>query len=147
MTAAAAGVVALLLLVVGCGDDDAAPAELAPVWDGTATVDFETGDITAPGFNELIETSQPEWAADPREAAAMLLASVGEGADTLDVEGDTHVVTVVFEDLPDDSTAATRYVLKFEVADDGLVRFVSGTWGQRCQPGRGHQDSTAVPCT
>ena len=149
MTIHVAMPIVALLLLAGCTDGDDAPA--APEPTAAVVVDPDTGDVTAPGFNELIEASQPAWARDPLDAAAMLLgASTGEGPPpvaTADVEGDAHVVTVVFEDLPDDSTAATRYVITFELADDGLLRFVSGTWGQRCQPGRGHQDFSVVPCT
>ena len=30
--------------------------------------------------------------------------------------------------------------------DDGLFQFMSGTWTQACQPGRGHQDFTPELC-
>jgi len=37
-------------------------------------------------------------------------------------------------------------VITTRLADDGLLRFVSGTYGFRCQPGRGHQEFSLELC-
>jgi hypothetical protein len=120
------------------------------VWDGQVTVDLESGEVAAPGLNALIDATAPSWARDPADAALLALGdSIREGTRSVatTTDGERHVVTVLFEDLPDDSATASRYVLVFDLADDGFVRFVSGSYGQRCQPGRGHQDFTPDPCT
>ena len=52
-------------------------------------------------------------------------------------------VTVTTEHLADDSVTAVRFVLRFEARGDGTIELASGSWSQRCQPGRGHDDYSA----
>jgi hypothetical protein len=111
-------------------------------------VDFETGDLQTPGFNEWIDERQPTWAETARGSAEMLML-VGP-----DTEGETEVVdqgngTVIVtrSGLQDDSVEAVRYELRFSAGADGLHRFEGGAWSQRCQPGRGHDaDFLIDPC-
>lgn len=50
-------------------------------------VDFETGEIRAPGFNEMIDDRQPTWANTARGAAEMLVDVAGEGETEVPAEG------------------------------------------------------------
>lgn len=64
--------------------------------------------------------------------------------------GETDV-TILFEDLEDDSVSAVRYVLTFgdEAVIGGSVgghRLLAATRSLRCQPARGHQDWGPEPC-
>lgn len=108
-------------------------------------VDFETGEIGAPGFNELIDEGQPAWA-NTAHGAAEMLVDVEERETDVRAEGDSTVVVTV-TGLPDDSVEAVRYELLFVRGEDGLFRFVEGFWSQRCQPGRGHDNEFLLrPC-
>lgn len=156
---------ALLLLLVAalaigpaCGDDDlradappsttAAPATTTTESPREARleVDSATGEIAAPGFNEMIDDQQPASASTAAGAAEMLVDWDGEGEKDVRVEGESSVVVTV-SGLADDSVAAIRYELRFVRGSDGLFRFREGTWSQRCQPDRGHDDVfLAKPC-
>ena len=66
---------------------------------------------------------------------------------TVDPEGAANAtVTVTIEDLADDSIDAVRYVMRFEDFGDDAIRLATGSWSQRCQPGRGHQDFATDLC-
>jgi hypothetical protein len=109
-------------------------------------VDFETGEITAPGFNDLIEDGHPTWANTALGVAEMLADVEGGGEAEVRGVGDSTVVVTV-TGLPDDSVEAVRYELRFVRAEDGLFRFVDGDWSQRCRRGRGHDDQfLPEPC-
>ena len=55
-------------------------------------------------------------------------------------------VTVTIDNLADDSIAAVRYELRFEDFGNDAIRLAAGSWSQRCQPGRGHQDFSTELC-
>lgn len=123
-----------------------------PGWTGPVEVDVETGQVLAQGFNDLIQAEQPTWAQDPRSVVTVLLhldeREEGEVAD-LRQEADPGgriVMAAEISGLGDDSVSAVRYVIVLGYEADGLLRFESGTWSQRCQPGRGHQDFRVDPC-
>lgn len=117
--------------------------------------------VTADGLNEFIDSEQPQWAADPFVFGAMLVQSWYPNEQTLvevpdpsldpfdpdgvDV-GSTGDIVITTSGFLDDSVAASQWTITVEVADDGLLRFVSGTSAQRCQPGRGHQDFRPELC-
>ena len=112
------------------------------------------GELTA--VHHLYGGRVRSTAASANGAAEILLNRGGLGdspeAATVDVVEETDsegcpVVVVTTSDIPDDSVAATRHRVVFETDEDGLVRFVSGTWAQRCQPGRGHQEFATGLCT
>jgi len=137
---------AAFTFIAGCsGDSDrdggtagtTTSAELA-VRHGRMLVDIETGEIRAPGFNDLIDETRPTWAATPRGAAEMLLGEGSDGTELTEEDGGTVVATVT--GLRDDSVDAIRYELRFTQGKDGLHRFQDGSWSQRCRPGRGHDD-------
>lgn len=133
-------------------DPAATPDGADAGWQGSVGVDRDTGELAAPGFNDVIEAQQPSWAQTADGAAEILLqldeeTEEEQGTVEIDVvDGDAPTATVTITDLPDDSVNAIRYELSFERGDDGLLRFVEGTWAQRCQPGRGHQDFQAELC-
>ncbi|MGH7358636.1 MAG: hypothetical protein ACREJR_07480, partial [Candidatus Rokuibacteriota bacterium] len=96
-------VLALALAGAGCGDDDdgesvgggtstttTSATPPGAEWTGQVEVDAETGEVTAPGLNELIDAEQPDWAASARGAAEMLL-HLGDGAGS--PEGSTIELT------------------------------------------------------
>jgi len=119
-----------------------------PGWPATSTASITDGTVTAEGLNEYIDTNQPGWAADGVTFGFQFEQSVGPN-EVVRVEFDeaTGVVTITTSGLLDDSVTAVQRVIQTERADDGLLRFVSGTYGQQCAPGRGHQDFNTDPCT
>ncbi|QSB16970.1 hypothetical protein JQS43_12270 [Natronosporangium hydrolyticum] len=163
-------VAALTLALAGCGGDDepddpppaggepapsptvAPPTDPGPPehgWEEQATVDFETGEITAEGFNDLIDSETPQWAADPVDTVEVLL-HLDEPAGTVDIDqaggGDAPTVVVTVSDLADGSVEAIRYEIELATGDDELYRFDTGQASWRCQPERGHQDFDTEPC-
>lgn len=154
----------LLTLATGCRDPIQPPGgtlwtpPATPIagerWTGQIDVDRDSGELSAPGFNDLIETAGPDWARDLRATATELLhldAPVdGPAPEVYMVEGPHHVrpvITVTISQLGDDSIEARRYRLVFEVSSDGQHHFVSGKWSQRCHSGRGHRSFRSRLCS
>lgn len=151
-----------VMLVAGCGDpvEQGAPwtpptaAAAGPQWTDTMDVDHDTGALTAPGFNALIDTDAPGWARSPDLTVVQLL-DLDRGFDGpveiyLDQEGadgKDPVLTVTLTRLGDDSIMAVRYRITLHRADDGRFRFVAGKRTQRCHTGRGHQDFNTSRCS
>jgi len=136
--------------LVACADQ--VPSSAA--WSGDAfdLTDRKTGVIDVAPFNEFRASAGSDVAATPCDAARVLLhldrpfldgetVDVAVSADSIDVVG----VTVTIGRLADDSIEAVRYQLRFE-RDDAGFRLAAGTWAQRCQPGRGHQDFSTELC-
>lgn len=121
-------------------------------WTESVEVDFETGEVLARGFNDLIEAEQPTWAQDPRSVTTVLLQLADrEEGEVVDLRqepdpGGRIVMAAEISGLGDDSVTAVRYRIVLRYEADGLLRFESGAWSQRCQPGRGHQDFRVDPC-
>jgi hypothetical protein len=119
-----------------------------PGWSGIAVTDFETATVTAPGLNEHIDEHAPLWAADPELFAYQIVSWIRPN-NSVTVEFDdseSPAITITTSGFLGDSVAADQRVVTTERGDDGLLRFVSGTYGIRCQPGRGHQDFSLEPC-
>lgn len=117
-------------------------------WPGNTEVDIDTGTTSAPGLNDHIAANQPSWAADPTLLGLQLSPWAGPN-ERVDIQFDegASTLTITTSGLLDDSTESTQQVIRLERdADDGLWRFVSGTYGWRCQPGRGHQDYSIEFC-
>lgn len=154
----------LLVFVAGCGDPNLPSG--AKLWTPPATqdagdarwtqeivVDRDSGALSAPGFNALIDASAPGWARSPSTAAVELL-DLDRPFDgpvkiylSEQTERDDPVVTATLTGLGDDSVEAKRYRVEFARGDDGRYRFVSGEWSQRCQSGRGHRSFNARTCS
>ena len=150
-------VVVMVGLAGGCaGEADGEPWQPAASgqpagtrWAEEVAVDRDTGKLSAPGFNELVDAERPGWADSPRTAASELLDldRPFDGPIKIVMAVQNTDVTVTLTGLGDDSIEAERYRVAFERGGDGLHRFVSGEWGQRCQEGRGHQSFAARTCS
>ncbi|WP_117209168.1 hypothetical protein [Allorhizocola rhizosphaerae] len=109
--------------------------------------------MTAPGFNELIDTADPGWAKSPETAAAELLDLDRPFDGPIEIylhqetKRDEAVVTVTLTRLGDDSIQAMRYRVVFARGDDGRYRFVSVVYTTRCHSGRGHRSFKTGPCS
>lgn len=117
-------------------------------WPGEHRLSDDFSTITADGFNEYIDEVQPFWAADPVLFSYQFVQSVEANEQvqvTLD-DADSPTISVVTTGLLGDSVEATQHLLVTERGDDGLLRFESGTYGFRCQPGRGQQDFSTEFC-
>ncbi len=114
---------------------------------GRAEVDFEAGTVTLPDFSAL----DAPWLIDPVAFADAVagLPDVNEiRSITAEQQAESDwLVTVTTSNLFDDSGFAVRWQLVLERGVDGRFAFVSGTWSQACQPGRGHQDFSSELCT
>ncbi len=116
------------------------PAEHEVLDDGTT--------IVANGFNDFIDETTPVWASDPVLFGYQFVQSIGpnEEVQVTFEDGASPVILVETTGLLDDSVAATQHRIVTERGDDGVFRFVSGTYGFRCVEGRGHQDFSLEPC-
>lgn len=128
-----------------------APAPTAPpprAWDGEVEVDLDTGEVTAAGFNDVVDQEQPEWAGSATATARALLHLPADANAEVTREGtdDGAMVTVTRTDLADASTEAMRHEIALVVGADGLFRFDSGTVQWRCRPDRGPQEFSAEAC-
>lgn len=158
-------VAGLGLLLGGCGgpgpppSPPAGPASTLPAapdpvppdpgWEGTTELDFATGALTAPGFNELIDAQAPDWATDPLTTVSVLLRlDRADGQVEADVQGggSDPMVVVTNSQLADDSVAAIRYRITLTEGSDGRYRFAAGEATWRCQPERGQQDFGTDVC-
>jgi hypothetical protein len=143
-------------LLAGCGgdsdgDDNAAEGTTgtfttAPTsWDGPPEP-AEDGTISVAGFNEYAR-ALPDEERMPRGLALEFL-QVEAPPYEVDVEtrpGGT-TVTVLRENLEDDSVRAQRYTLEFALVSGGDVSLSSARVDYRCQPDRGHQNFTPELC-
>jgi len=123
-----------------------------PLWGGKKAVDVDTGELTAPGFNEYVDRFRPAWAGSLDGAGAELL-NLSRGYEgsieiyLLTEEDDGRpVATFTLTKLGDDSVQAERHRLVFDRGADGLHRFVSGRSTRKCQSGRGHQGFETGRC-
>jgi hypothetical protein len=152
----------VLILVAGCGDpiqQSGATPWKVPVspaageqWSGKVTIDRATGEISAPGFNDLVDRSSPSWATAPDTAAAELLGLNGpfDGRPEIyllqKAEQDRTIVTATITRLGDDSVDAERYRVVFTRGPDSRYRFASGERTFKCRSGRGHRDFDVGQC-
>lgn len=118
-------------------------------WDGDLDIDVGgTGAITVSRRASRID--EP-WATDP---VAFANAVVGpflppneqRTITTEQIDESLIRATVTSTNFFDDSGFGTRHALDFTIGDDGHLTLVGGTWGQVCQPDRGHQDFTPELC-
>lgn len=135
-----------MLAAAGCGGGGGTAR-----WDGQpdpgadGTVPVEEFAAFQEGVDERWERSAALVAGefvrlDERDASRTVV-----DANTGPEGGGPATVTVTLVGLQDDSVAAERYVLQLR-RDGDAWSLESGTWAQRCQQGRGHQDFTPEPC-
>jgi len=122
-------------------------------WSGElwSYVDTADGSIDVAEFNEFL-AGQPAGVAGPCDAARVLLhldrpdpQATAVVVDTQPVAGGA-VVTVTLDGLLDDSVAAVRYIFEMTALPVAPVQITTGSWSQRCQPGRGHEDFSTELC-
>ena len=130
------------------------PVSAADAWPGSDDlIDPASGQLDPASFNEFLRTAGPPISTSPCDATRVLLRldrprDEGETVRIV-VEPDGAAgttVTVTNEHLADDSVTAVRFVLQFLTHPDGTIELAFGTWSQRCQPGRGHDDFSAELC-
>lgn len=111
-----------------------------------ATIDAEAGTVTLPDLSGI----SADWLFDPvafGDAVRGPLAVNEQRTITAERQAPTEwLVTVTTSNFFDDSVFADRWELSLAQAEDGRLSFVSGTWANVCQPGRGHQDFRADLC-
>lgn len=111
-----------------------------------ASIDVEAGTVNMPDLSGITA----DWLFDPvafTDAVRGPLAVNERRAIDAEQLSDTRwLVTVTTSNFFDDSVFADRWALTLERADDGRLSFVSSTWANSCQPGRGHQDFQAELC-
>jgi hypothetical protein len=135
------------------GDDAIDPDADRPEYTGAFEVDYDTGEVDVAEYAAFLAEHGAPSGGPEAAALEMLGATYAESIEMgteLDVsseaaDGGRTVVTVTYENLPDDSVAAERYELVF-VGDGGDTFLESGSWASRCQPGRGHQEFSLGLC-
>ena len=97
-------------------------------------------------FNTYVADGPQPYADSPLDLAAVFLG-LAESEEGVRVEAavEGNRVTIVENDLPDDSLAAQLTILVFE-PDGDVLRLVDVTRQVSCRPGRGHEDFSADPC-
>jgi len=122
--------------VAACGGTSSGPT----TWDGPPRPFPDDGVLAVDEFNDYADTVDGDWQLDP-ERVALEFTQTPSG----DVTVDGDRVTVLRDNLEDDSVRAERYVL--ELRHDGDEwRVDSARWGQRCHVGRGHQEFSPELC-
>jgi hypothetical protein len=111
-----------------------------------ATIDFETGTVTLPDLSGITA----DWLFDPVAFGAAVRGPLAVNEQrTIDASRQSEsgwVVTITTSNFFDDSVAADRWDLTLEQSEDGRLAFVSGTWANSCQPGRGPQNFSTELC-
>jgi len=109
-------------------------------WNGPPRPFPDDGVLAVDQFNDYADAVGGEWTRDAEQLAfEFTRAQNGE----VSVDGDR--VTLLRDDLEDDSVRAERYVLELMREGDEL-RLASARWEQRCHLGRGHQDFSPELC-
>lgn len=114
--------------------------------------------IRTPGWSwhpasTMVGADRPKWARTGRGAAAALVGSTVPEMEVVEIsEHDAGSrrsrVVVTTSSFMNDSVEAVRYDLLLERGDDGLFRFVSGTWSSPCRtPGSSGVRSRTLPLT
>jgi hypothetical protein len=128
-------VVVSVLLLAACG---ASPTH--PDWSGPAELRPSDGMLEVDEFRAHADAVDEEWERDPEALAREYLGGL-EG----EVSLDGTQVTLLRDDLQDDSVEAERFVLELEQNGESW-KLVSAQWEQRCHAGRGHQGFSPELC-
>jgi hypothetical protein len=152
---ASAALVAVALLLAGCGGEDDEGSDVASgtgdtfttaptSWDGPPEPS-EDGTISVAGFNEYARTL-PDERRVPRELAIEFLQI--EEPYEIEVKNRQTVtsVTVLRSNLEDDSVRAVRYLLDFGRLPGGVASLAFARVDYQCQQGRGHQGFSPALC-
>ena len=138
-----------VLVLAGCGGSD---VDVELVWAGPPEAG-EAGGVSVNGFASFQGSVDEPWERSPAMAAGEFLrldertaarTTIDARAETGEGTG-TQTVVVTLDGLADDSVRAERWTLGFEPEDEVYV-LTAALREQRCQPGRGHDEFSAVPC-
>jgi hypothetical protein len=143
-------------LLVGCGSDDGdgdaspgtgtVPTTAPTAWAGPPQP-AEDGTISVAGFNEYAQQELPESKRVPRELALEFLQVASPPYEVeLETRPGGTTVTLLRDNLEDDSVRAQRYTLEFALVSGGVVNLSSARVDYQCQPNRGHQDFSPELC-
>lgn len=109
----------------------------------------DDGTITLPDIDTPIDAEAP-WARNPiafgNAVAGRLAVNERRTIEYVRPGDDEFLVSVTTSNFFDDSVFASRLELMLRRDDVGRFRFVSGEWGQVCQPGRGQQEFSPELC-
>ncbi|MDW3215365.1 MAG: hypothetical protein R8G01_15295 [Ilumatobacteraceae bacterium] len=109
----------------------------------------DDGTVTLPDIDTPIDAEAP-WARNPiafgNAVAGRLAVNERRTIEYVRPTASEFRVTVVTSNFFDDSVFASRLELMLRRDDVGRFRFVSGEWGQVCQPGRGQQEFSPELC-
>jgi hypothetical protein len=112
------------------------------------------GTLPVSAFNDFLAKDGEDFAGSPIEAVTEFLrldkysAAVTQVVATSPGEvRDVSEVVVTLQGLLDDSVDATRYTVELQRDPSAMWRLRAADWAERCQPGRGHQNFSARPCT
>jgi hypothetical protein len=143
-----------VLVLAGCGAEDNG-SDASPATDTTTTTaptswagppaPAEDGTISVAGFNEYAQTL-PRGKQVPEELAIEFLRIQQPYEIDMETRPGGSTVTVLQDDLEDDSVRARRYTLEFALVTQGAVNLSSARVDYRCQPNRGHQDFAPELC-
>ena len=110
---------------------DILSGDLEPVTDDDETPEADPGEETP-----AEDATAPEGDSPPAD----------QDTPAEDPGDDEFLVSVTTSNFFDDSVFASRLELMLRRDDVGRFRFVSGEWGQVCQPGRGQQEFSPELC-
>ena len=102
--------------------------------------------MSVQGFNEYVHTLPPSRRGGPKELALEFLKPRGKYLLTMTTRPGRSTVTVIRDNLEDDSVRAERYVLNFALVTGGRVVLMEARVAFRCQQGRGDQRYSARLC-
>jgi len=98
-------------------------------------------------FNTYVADGPKPYADSPLDLAAVFLGlSDPEEGVRVEAAVQGNDVTILENNIPDDSIAAQLTILAFEPGEGDVLRLVEVTRQISCRPGRGHEDFSAEPC-
>jgi len=149
---ASALLLVMVILLAGCGSDDepdassgTVPTTASMAWAGPPKA-AEDGTISVEGFNEYAQQELPEEKRVPRDMAIEFLQIQEPYEVTLDTRPGGTTVTVLKDNLEDDSVRAQRHTLEFALFSGGEVNLGQARVDYKCHLNRGHQDFSPELC-
>jgi hypothetical protein len=143
-----AAVSVMIVALAGCnGGGD----EVEAAWSGPPEP-AEDGTVSVQEFAAHQADVDERWERASETAAAEFLRLDEPRSSRLTIDrtapgegGGPETVVVTLDGLFDDSVRTERWTLVFEPDGEGFA-LSEARWGQRCQPGRGHEAFTPEPC-
>ncbi len=121
---------------------------------GSSNTAYQNVDVNQ--INQTIDRAARRgnnWVKSPMQVLARLAGDFNEMKSRMiqlnspsSENSDSIMVTVTNDGLMDDSVRSEKYVYKLEKTSRGVWKVTSAQKSWKCQPNRGHQDFSAVPC-